>query len=41
MALELLSFDCYPVFLSPELKQKYYQGAAPLKHPEAWLPRPE
>ena len=26
VALELLSFDCYPVFLSPELKQKYYQG---------------
>ena len=26
MALELLSFDCYPVFLSPELKQTYYQG---------------
>ena len=24
--MELLSFDCYPVFLDRDLSQKFYQG---------------
>ena len=33
VALELLSFDCYPVFLDKELSQKFYQGEP--SHPTA------
>ena len=40
--MELLSFDCYPVFLDRELSQKFYQGevlmlSASSVSPGLWL----
>lgn len=30
VALELMTeFNCYPVFLTPELKERFYKGATP------------